>query len=154
MCPVSAHRHVVLAAVRDLKGGCGPALLDFIRVLPDGRAESGPQGIGYRVRAGQALVITDVDWQYIHPKAVAAEGSIEVLRLFIENLDDPGESRRAFESTIILGSQGEGGISEAATSGFVVSSKARICPDVYPGPLGPPSGLQHVLLRGYLIDDI
>jgi hypothetical protein len=37
------------------------------------------------------------------------------------------------------------------TSGFVVSSKARICPDVFPGPHGPPSGLQHLIVRGYLI---
>jgi hypothetical protein len=37
------------------------------------------------------------------------------------------------------------------TSGFVVSSKARICPTVFPGPLGPPSGLQHLIARGYLI---
>ena len=34
---------------------------------------------------------------------------------------------------------------------LVVSSKARICPDVFPGPVGPPLGLQHLILRGYLI---
>ena len=107
--------------------------------------------MGWRVPVGQALVITDVDWEYVHPQGVGAAGKIEVLRLFIENLATPSNTRRAFESTIILSSHGEGGISEAMTSGFVVSSKARICPDVFPGPLGPPSGLQHLILRGYLI---
>ena len=52
-----------------------------------------------------------------------------------------------------LSSLGEGGASEAMTSGFVVSSAARICPDVIPGPLGPPFGLQHLILRGYLAPD-
>jgi hypothetical protein len=143
--------HVVLELVGGLKGGCGPGLLDFIRVLPDGNMQSGAGGLGYRVPKGKVLVVTDVDWQYVHPNHATAAGTIEILRLFIENLANTSIRRRAFESTITLSSQGEGGVSESMTSGFVISSAARICPDVFPGPQGPPFGLQHLILRGYLI---
>ncbi len=153
MSLLSAHQHVVLEVVGGLIGGCGPANLDFVRILSDGGIESGPGGLGYRVPTGQALIVTDVDWQYVHPQGAGTAGRIEVLRLFIESLATPMERRRAFESTIILSSHGEGGVSEAMTTGFAVSSKARICPDVFPGPEGPPSGLQHLILRGYLIAD-
>jgi hypothetical protein len=143
--------HVTLEVVGGMKGGCGPAQLDFVRVLPDGNTEAGPGGLGYRVPKGKFLVVTDVDWQYVHPKGAEGAGKIQVLRLSIENLAKPGNSRRAIDSTVTLSSQGEGGVSVSMRSGFVVSSKARICPDVFPGPLGPPSGLQHLIVRGYLI---
>ena len=151
---LSASQHVVLEVVGGLNGGYGPAKLDFIRVLPDGSSQSGAGGLGWRVPAGQALVVTDVDWQYVHPQAAAYGDKIEVLRLFLENLSAPGNSRRAFESTITLSSKGEGGASECMRTGFVVSSKARIGVDISPGPTGPPSGLQHLLLRGYLIAEV
>ena len=147
-----ASKHVVLEVVGGMNGGCGSAQWDFVRNLRDGHNESGPGGLGWRVPRRYALVVTDVDWQYVHPDGGAAEGMIQILRLFVENLTD-GDSQREFESTLILGSRGEAGISEAMTTGFVVSSKARICPDITPGPEGPPSGLQHLLLRGYLIPD-
>jgi hypothetical protein len=150
----SVNQIVVLEVVGGINGGCGPAKLDFVRVLPDGNSQSGPGGLGWRVPAGLALIVTDVDWQYVHPQGAAAAGSIEVLRLFIENLATASHTRRAFDSTITLSSKGEGGVSEAMTTGFVVSAKARICPDVFPGPAGPPSGLQHLILRGYLIADV
>ena len=147
----SMSQNVVLEVVGGMNGGCGPGKLDFVRVLADGKSQSGPGGLGWRVPAGKALVITDVDWQYIHPQGAAAASQIQVLRLFVENLVNPSQTRRAFESAITLSSLGEGGVSEAMTTGFVVSSKARVCPDVFPGPQGPPSGLQHLILRGYLI---
>lgn len=150
---VKASQHVVLEVVGGINGGCGPGKMDFIRNLSDGTNQSGPGGLGWRVPAGRALVVTDVDWQYVHPQGAADAGKIQVLRLFIESLASPGDSFRAFESTITLSPQGQGGISEAATSGFVVTSKARICPNVFPGPQGPPFGLQHLILRGYLIAD-
>jgi hypothetical protein len=136
--------HVTLEVVGGLTGGCGAALLDFVRILPDGSSQSGPQGGGWRIPRGRFLVITDVDWQYVHPDAGNAAGHIEVLRLFV------GE-RRVFESTLVLSTTGEGGISESMTAGFVVASSTHICPDVIPGPVGPPSGLQHLILRGYLV---
>jgi hypothetical protein len=134
-----------------MKGGCGPAKLDFVRVLPEGNIETGPGGLGYRVPEGKFLVVTDVDWQYVHPKGAEGAGKIQILRLSIENLAKPRNSRRAFDSSVTLSSQGEAGISVSMRSGFAVSSKARICPNVFPGPLGPPSGLQHLIVRGYLI---
>jgi hypothetical protein len=144
-------QHVTLELVGGMKGGCGPAKLDFVRVLPDGNTESTPEGLGYRVPEGKLLVVTDVDWQYVHPKRAEAAGQIQVLRLSVENFAKPENKRRAFESTVTLSSQGEGGTSQSMASGFVVSAKARICPDVFPGPQGPPSGLQHLIVRGYLI---
>lgn len=143
-----ASEHVTLEVVGGVTGGCGPALLDFVRVLPDGTTDPG----FFRVPRQRVLVVTDVDWQYIHPSGAAGAGRIQILRLVIENLGDGG-SIRAFESTVTLSSLGEGGQSESMTSGFVVSSAARICPDVFPGPLGPPSGLQHLIVRGYLAPD-
>jgi len=148
-----ASEHVTLEVVGGLQGGCGPALNDFVRVLPDGNSESGAGGLGWRVPEGKILVVTDVDWQYVHPNHGTATGKIQTLRLFIENSADPSRSRRAFESTITLSSEGEGGISESMTSGFIVSSAARICIDVNTGPQGPPFGLQHLILRGYMAQD-
>jgi len=151
---LSASQHVVLEVVAGMNGGYGPAKLDFLRIQPDATAQAGAGGLGWRVPAGQTLVITEVDWQYVHPQGTAGADKIEVLRLFLESLASPGNIRRVFESTVTLSSKGEGGISESMTSGFVVSSKARIAPDIMPGPLGPPSGLQHLILRGYLIADL
>lgn len=145
--------HVTLEVVGGMNEGCGRAKSDFLRVLPDGNIDNGARRFGYRVPAGKVLVITDVDWQFVHPDHENAAGKIEVLRLFIENLKEPMKKRRVFESAITLSSLGEGGISESLTSGFMVSSAARICPDVSPGPQGPPSGLQHLILRGYLIPE-
>jgi hypothetical protein len=147
-----ASAYVVLEVVGGMNEGCGNAQWDFVRNHRDGHSESGPGGLGWRVPPRLALVVTDVDWQYAHPDGADAAGMIQILRLFVENLMD-GETQREFESTLILGSRGEAGISEAMTTGFVVSSKARICPDITPGPEGPPSGLQHLILRGYLIPD-
>lgn len=148
-----ASEHVTLEVVGGVTGGCGPALNDFVRILPNANIETGTGGLGWRVPEGKILVITDVDWQYVHPNHETAAGKVQILRLIIENLADPSQSRRAFDSTITLSSEGEGGISESMTSGFIVSSEARICPDVFPGPQGPPFGLQHLILRGYLAQD-
>jgi len=147
-----ASAHVVLEAVGGVIGGCEPGGLDFVRVLPDGKLdtvnvnESG----AFRIPARKVLVVTDVDWQYVHPDGQQQAGNIQVLRLIIENLATPENRRRAFESTITLSNTGQGGISEHMTSGFIVSSDARICPEVSPGPTGPPYGLQHLIVRGYL----
>jgi hypothetical protein len=120
---------------------------DFVRFLPNG-ATAG----FFRVPYGKALVVTDVDWQYVHPSGGAGANKLMTLRLFVQNLTDPIKDFRAFESTIVLSSEGHGGASEAMQSGFVVSSAARLCLDVNPGPEGPPSGLQHAIVRGYLVE--
>jgi hypothetical protein len=46
----------------------------------------------------------------------------------------------------MLNHQGDGGTSEAMTSGFVVSSGSRLAIDVYPGG----GVLNHAMIRGYL----
>jgi hypothetical protein len=86
----STSQNVVLEMVGGVNGGCGPGMLDFVRVLADGNSQSGPGGLGWRVPAGKALVITDVNWQYIHPQGAAAASQIQVLRLFVENLATRG----------------------------------------------------------------
>ncbi len=152
---VPPSEHVVLEVVGGAVEGCGVAKWDFIRTLPDGTRASS----FFRIPQGKMLVITDVDWQYHYEEQAY---KMMILRLMIYNLaevtDHPGphphpNMRRVFESTVILNQFGEGGISESMTSGFVVSSKARICPDLFPGPQGPPFGLQHLILRGYLIPE-
>jgi hypothetical protein len=136
-----ASHHVLLEAIGVANTGDPSKDLDFFRTLPDGTmTPSGPAG--FRVAAGDVLVITDVDWQYS-----GAPGNSQTFRVFIKPLkgDDPG--RRVFESTITLDGEGHGGISEAMTTGFVVSSNVRLAVDTYPGG----GKIQHVLLRGYLI---
>jgi hypothetical protein len=68
-----------------------------------------------------------------------------------QNLGDPTHQEPVFESTILLNAEGEGGTSEAMTAGFVMSGAALLCLDTGEEPKGPPSGLQHAILRGYLI---
>ena len=123
--------HVVLEIVGTAEG------LDFQRNLPDGTSS----GI-FRVPRGMVLVVTDVDWQY----NAGTPGERQTLRLSIVNLADPTESRRVFESSVMLNNSGSGGISEAMTSGFVVSSAARLAVDEEPGG----GVLNHAILRGYL----
>jgi hypothetical protein len=47
----------------------------------------------------------------------------------------------------VLNNQGQGGISESMTSGFVVSSAGRIVVDTFPGG----GVISHVIIRGYLM---
>ncbi|MBW8889072.1 MAG: hypothetical protein JF616_15065 [Fibrobacteres bacterium] len=148
---------VVLEVIGGSGSGCeGPARLDFVQLGPDGKPKPGTSPSGtFRVPAKKVLIVTGVDWQYVHPDGAAGAGNIMTLRLMVKNIADtfaPGN--RAFESTVTLSAKGEGGISESLTTGFPVNSKAQICPDVIPGPMGPPSGLQHLVLRGYLAADI
>jgi hypothetical protein len=111
---------------------------DFSRILPDATSAD-----IFRVPEGMVFVVTDVDWQYNS----GDPGERVTLRLFIERLDDPETYHRVFESTIILNSEGEGGISEAMTTGFAVSSEAKLALDVF----GAGGNLEHTIVRGYLI---
>jgi len=145
--------HVVLELIGGLKGGYGPNNLDWVRNLPDGTRENGTgPGGQFRVPIGSMLVITDVDWQY--ESTASQPGTMQIFRLFVVSLAstgpgfDPG--LRVFESAVVLGPFSNGGASVAMTAGFVVSSNARIGVDVFPGPEGPPGGIQHAILRGYV----
>ena len=72
---ITASQHVVLEVVGGMNGGYGPGKLDFIRVLSDGTTQAGNGGLGWRIPTGQALVVTDVDWQYVHPNGLLAISS-------------------------------------------------------------------------------
>ena len=136
---------ILLSLVGGVNGGCGAGLFEFQRILPDGTS-----GNIFRVPAGSNFVVTDLDWSYVSPSGTSTAGTIQTARLFIQNLANPFMQERGMESTITLSNTGQGGTSTNATTGFVVSSKARICPDVFPGPMGPPFGVQHMIVRGFL----
>ena len=133
--------HVTLETIRVENTGDSKQDLDFIRINQDGTRPAGPPW--FRVATGQVFVVTDVDWQY----NLGAAGQVQTFRVFIENLADPTISNRVFESTIVLNNQGQGGISESMTSGFVVSSAGRIVVDTFPGG----GVISHVIIRGYLM---
>lgn len=141
--------HVVLeSATGDTGCTVSTAGTTFRRILQDGNGALQP----FQMPPEKSLIVTDVDWQYSHPIGAAAAGRRVVLRVFIQNLADPTQRERVFESTIILNGSGEGGTSEAMTSGFVLAPTAQLCVDTGANPKGPPSGLQHAILRGYFID--
>jgi hypothetical protein len=135
--------HVTLESIGVSSTGDTLQDLDFRRINPDGTAMPGPPW--FRVPAGQVFVVTDVDWQC----NLGSSGGVQTFRIFTENLaSEPNlrERRRVFESTITLNNEGRGGISEAMTSGFIVSSKGRIVVDSYPGG----GVISHIIIRGYL----
>lgn len=136
---------VTLEMTTGAKNGCGEAKLDFVRVHLDGTTAAAP----FRVPEGRALIVTDLDWHYFN----GAPGLIVILSILVENLADPTVRHRAVESTVRLGADGVGGASQHLTSGFPVSSRARLCVDVVNGPIGSPIRLSKVLLRGYLVNE-
>jgi hypothetical protein len=103
-------QHVTLRVLDGEECGTVLAPLDFERIMPDGR-----RVVGYfRVPKGKVFVVTDVDWGYVHPEGAAGAGKLQFLRLYIQNIADPRSTYdRAFESPIVLSSQGEGGASVA-----------------------------------------
>jgi hypothetical protein len=100
---------------------------------------------------GNVFIGTDVDWQYVSPSGAAAAGHAQTLRLFATPGSPPPPGVRIFETTITLSTVGEGGTSVAASTGAAVDAGAQLCVDVSPGPFGPPSGVQHVVVRGFLV---
>ena len=138
---------VLQSASGDSGCGASTAGLTFRRVFQDGTGALQP----FQMPPDRSLVITDVDWQYRHPNGAAAGGRRIVLRLFLQNLADPSRQESVFESTILLNAEGEGGASEAMTAGFVMTEAAQLCVDTGEEPKGPPFGLQHAILRGYLL---
>lgn len=140
--------HVVLESASG-DTGCivGSAGTTFRRVFSDGTGALQP----FQLPPDRSLHATDVDWQYRHPDGAAAAGRRITLRVFAQNLADPDRRERMLESTIVLNADGEGGTSEAMTTGFVVAPTAQICIDTLGGPKGPPFGVQHAILRGRFI---
>jgi hypothetical protein len=135
---------ITLQVISGARNGCGPAKFDVVRVLPDGT--SGAEG--FRIPDGRSIIITELDWYYFN----GPPGLTVVLSVFAENLRDPSKRNIVFQSPLRLGSDGVGGASERMTTGFAVSSSARLCFDVLNGSVGYPMRLSKVLLRGYLVD--
>jgi hypothetical protein len=144
---VPARDHVVLEMVAGTRDGCGAgaARVEFTRTFPDATTGELP----FRVPTGRLLVVTEVDWFYYD----GAPGQSQVLRLLIESLQEAGRKRKVLESIVQLGPAGSGGANVRMTSGFTVSSKARLCVEVSPGPFLSPSRVSNILLRGYLVED-
>jgi hypothetical protein len=137
-------QHVVLESIGVANTGDPRQDLDFFRIHPD--ASMTPSGsTGFRVPSGQVLVITDADWQY----NAGSPGGLQTFRCFIQSLNDPNLARRVLESTVILNKDGQGGVTEEMTAGFMVAATARITVDTFPGG----GKISHVILRGYLVSD-
>jgi hypothetical protein len=135
---------ITLQVISGARNGCGPAKFDVIRMLPDGTSSSEP----FRIPEDRSMVITELDWYYFN----GLPGLTVVLSVYAENLRDPSKRNPVFQSPIRLGRDGVGGASERMTTGFAVSSSARLCFDVLNGSIGNPMRLSKVLLRGYLTD--
>jgi hypothetical protein len=149
--------HVVLYGLRSIAGGCAQAGYEFFRVNVDGLGSIPSPDVDppFRVRRGRYLVVTDVDWDYIHPLGPATAGTRQELVLRVQRLSATTQVMSVFKSSSLLNSEGRGGAQSAMTSGFVVAAGARLCPIVFPGPTvdpgGSSAGLQEVILRGYLV---
>jgi hypothetical protein len=148
--------HVVLYALRNTAGGCAQAGYEFFRVNVGGLGSAPNPDVDqpFRLGRGRFLVVTDVDWDYIHPQGAGAAGSRQELVLRVQNLGVSTKVMSVFKSGSILNAEGKGGAQESMTSGFIVAAGARLCPIVFPGPTvdseGTSAGLQEVIVRGYL----
>lgn len=129
-----ASQHVLLESIGIADTGDPRQDLGFFRVLPTGTLTPS-SGRGFCPPRGKVLIITDVDWQY----AAGTPGGMQIFRIYVSD-------RRVLDSAITLSASGEGGISEAMTTGFVVPPGRLISVDTFPGG----GKIQHVLLRGYL----
>lgn len=153
---VAATDHVILYALRNISGGCTQAGYEFFRVNVDGLGSTpDPADPPFRIGRGRSLVVTDVDWDYIHPQGAAAAGTRHELVLRVQSLTKPTHIMSVFKSGTLLNADGKGGAQSNLTSGFIVAAGARLCPIVFPGPTidtgGTSAGLQEVVVRGYLV---
>jgi hypothetical protein len=154
---VAATDHVVLYALRNITGGCAQAGYEFFRANVGGLGSAPNPDVDppFRVGRGHDLVVTDIDWDYIHPQGAAAAGTRHELVLRVQHLNVSTQVMSVFKSATLLNSDGRGGAQASLTSGFIVSAGARLCPIVFPGPTidsgGTSAGLQEAIVRGYLV---
>ena len=154
---VAAGDHVVLYAFRNIADGCVQAGYEFFRANVGGLGSAPNPDVDppFRVRRGRYLVVTDVDWDYIHAQGAAAAGTRHELVLRVQRLGVPTQVMSVFKSATLLNISGKGGARASLTSGFIVAAGARLCPIVFPGPTidpgGTSAGLQEVIVRGYLV---
>jgi hypothetical protein len=154
---VAATDHVVLYALRNIADGCVQAGYEFFRVNVGGLGSAPNPDIDppFRVRRGRHLVVTDIDWDHIHPQGAAAASTRHELVLRVQRLGVPTQVMSVFKSATLLNTDGRGGAQASLTSGFIFSAGARLCPIVFPGPTvdseATSAGLQEVIVRGYLV---
>ena len=154
---VPATDHVVLYGFRNIADGCVQAGYEFFRANIGGLGSAPNPDVDppFRVRRGRYLVVTDVDWDYIHAQGAAAAGTRHELVLRVQRLGVPTQVMSVFKSATLLNTSGKGGARASLTSGFIVAAGARLCPIVFPGPTidpgGTSAGLQEVIVRGYLV---
>ncbi len=122
---------------------------EFVALFPDGTQQRpDPTNLHhccYRVPDNRVLVITDVDWSY----SGGRPGQTQRLRLSVNNLARPTLRTFPYQTVLTLDESGQGGSSQSLTSGFVLSSKARLGFDVIPGG----GTVQAIVVRGYLALD-
>jgi hypothetical protein len=114
-----------------------PRDVQLRRINPNGTADAPP----FSLPVGQVLLVTDVDWWY----RGGTPGQIQILKIDIQNISSGGQSHTVFYSALTLDNQG-GAATEAMTSGFIVSSEAKILISNFPGG----GVLQDLIIRGYL----
>jgi hypothetical protein len=141
---VAPREHVMLDMVTGARDGCGAAKIEFVRLGMDGSASEQP----FRIPEGRVLVVTEADWFY----GGGVVDSLVMMRIFAENLQDASKRRKLAELVARV-SAGGAGANAQFTSGFLVSSKARLCVDSAPVAFTSPVRTANVLLRGYLIDE-
>src|SRR5262245_63711810 len=85
---VAAIDHVVLYALRNITGGCAQAGYEFFRVNVGGLGSMPNPDVDppFRVQRGRFLVVTEVDWDYIHPQGAAMAGTRQELVLRVQRL--------------------------------------------------------------------
>src|SRR5690349_11899076 len=139
---VAGTDHVVLYALRNIAGGCAQAGYEFFRANVDGLGSAPNPDVDppFRIRRGRYLVVTDVDWDYIHPQGGAAAGTRHELVLRVQHLRVPTQVMSVFKSSSLPNTDGRGGAQASLTSGFIVAAGARLCPIVFPGPTVDPAG--------------
>ncbi|MFZ5644709.1 MAG: hypothetical protein ACOY46_14055 [Bacillota bacterium] len=119
----------------------------FVQIFPDGEpplASFSTSYDYYSIPQGYTLIVTDVDWRV----EGGAPGKTAALQLHIAPLDVSYLGNYAFSSSAILDSSGCGGASVSMTTGFAVSSSARLIATSYPNNN---SNMKQILVRGYLV---
>lgn len=118
----------------------------FLQILPDGTppwASVLTSYDFYSIPEGYTLIVTDVDWRAEN----GAPGKTAALQLHIAPSDLSYIGNCVFESTATLDSSGCGGASVSMTTGFAVSSGARLIATSYPSN----NYMKEILVRGYLV---
>ncbi len=119
----------------------------FVQILPNGEPPFASMLTSYdyySIPAGYTLIVTDVDWRV----EGGTPGKTAALQLHIAPLNVSHLGNCAFESSATLDSSGCGGASVSMTTGFAVSSNARLIATSYPNNN---SNMKQILVRGYLV---